>query len=150
MTWSPLRTEVTPGPTSTTMPAPSWPRIAGKSPSGSAPERVYSSVWQMPVAFTSTSTSKARGPSSWTVSTDSGWPASHAIAARTSISALRERVGDVGRVGLGHLRVDRVRQVALAEVGNDRDDRLSAVLGAPGQLQRRPGDRAARDAAEDP
>src|SRR6266851_1167492 len=29
MTWSPVFTLVTPGPTSTTMPAPSWPRIAG-------------------------------------------------------------------------------------------------------------------------
>src|SRR5204863_3706286 len=51
MTWSPFFTEVTPAPTSTTTPAPSWPRIAGNSPSGSAPERVNSSVWQMPVAF---------------------------------------------------------------------------------------------------
>jgi hypothetical protein len=57
-----LRTEVTPGPTSTTMPAPSWPRIAGNKPSGSAPERVNSSVWQMPVALISTSTSPALGP----------------------------------------------------------------------------------------
>src|SRR5262249_32355752 len=63
MTWSPVLTEVTPGPTSTTMPAPSWPRIAGKRPSGSAPERVYSSVWQMPVALISTITSPALGPS---------------------------------------------------------------------------------------
>src|SRR5580704_13010811 len=35
MTWSPLATLVTPRPTSTTIPAPSWPRIAGNSPSGS-------------------------------------------------------------------------------------------------------------------
>src|SRR5262249_15055896 len=34
MTWSPFFTLVTPGPTSTTMPAPSWPRMAGNSPSG--------------------------------------------------------------------------------------------------------------------
>ena len=52
---------VTPGPTSTTTPAPSWPRIAGNRPSGSAPERVNSSVWQMPVALISTSTSPAFG-----------------------------------------------------------------------------------------
>src|SRR5450830_1933729 len=51
MTWSPFFSVVTPGPTSTTMPAPSWPRMAGKSPSGSAPESVYSSVWQMPVGL---------------------------------------------------------------------------------------------------
>ena len=47
---------------STTTPAPSWPRIAGNSPSGSAPESVNSSVWQMPVALISTSTSPACGP----------------------------------------------------------------------------------------
>src|SRR6266481_2904493 len=40
MTWSPFLTLATPGPTSTTMPAPSWPRIAGNRPSGSAPEEV--------------------------------------------------------------------------------------------------------------
>ncbi|MDT4882420.1 hypothetical protein FQZ97_1183660 [compost metagenome] len=40
MTWSPFFSVVTPGPTSTTMPAPSWPRMAGKMPSGSAPESV--------------------------------------------------------------------------------------------------------------
>src|SRR5919112_243373 len=32
MTWSPRRTLVTPGPTSTTTPAPSWPRMAGEKP----------------------------------------------------------------------------------------------------------------------
>src|SRR5690606_31539109 len=85
MTWSPFFTEVTPGPTSTTMPAPSWPRMAGKRPSGSAPDSVKSSVWQMPVALTSTSTSPARGPSSCTVMISSGLPAATATAARTSM-----------------------------------------------------------------
>src|SRR5512134_2057750 len=85
MTWSPFFSVVTPGPTSTTMPAPSWPKIAGNKPSGSAPERVNSSVWQMPVALISTSTSPAFGPSSCTVSMASGWPAANATAALTSI-----------------------------------------------------------------
>ena len=85
MTWSPFFTEVTPGPTSTTTPAPSWPRIAGNSPSGSLPDSVNSSVWQMPVALISTSTSPAFGPSSCTVVTASGLPASNATAARTSM-----------------------------------------------------------------
>src|SRR3954447_12188869 len=85
MTWSPFLTEVTPAPMSTTMPAPSCPRIAGNRPSGSAPERVNSSVWQMPVALVSTRTSPALGPSSVTVVTSSGFPASNATAARTSI-----------------------------------------------------------------
>src|SRR5205085_2500583 len=85
MTWSPFRTEVTPAPTSTTTPAPSWPRIAGNRPSGSAPDRVNSSVWQMPVALISSSTSKAFGPSSCTVITSSGLPGATATAARTSM-----------------------------------------------------------------
>ncbi len=77
-----LRRDVTPGPTSTTTPAPSWPKITGNSPSGSAPERVNSSVWQTPVALISTSTSPAFGPSSSTSSITSGLPASYATAAR--------------------------------------------------------------------
>src|SRR5262245_33937317 len=84
MTWSPFFTEVTPGPTSTTIPAPSCPRIAGNRPSGSAPERVNSSVWQIPVALISTSTSPAFGPSRRTFSIVSGAPALCATAARTS------------------------------------------------------------------
>src|SRR5947207_1903504 len=67
------------------MPAPSCPRIAGNRPSGSAPERVNSSVWQMPMALISTSTSPAFGPSSVTVVTSSDLPFSNATAARTSI-----------------------------------------------------------------
>src|SRR5712691_2973617 len=82
MTWSPFFTLATPAPTSTTMPAPSWPRIAGNSPSESAPENVNSSVWQMPVALTSTSTSPAFGPSRSTSVTVSGLPLSKATAAR--------------------------------------------------------------------
>src|SRR5580765_3750595 len=82
MTWSPFCTDVTPGPTSSTMPAPSWPKITGNSPSGSAPERVNSSVWQTPVALISTSTSPAFGPSRSTSSITSGLPAAYATAAR--------------------------------------------------------------------
>ena len=85
MTWSPRRNVVTPGPTSTTTPAPSWPRMAGKRPSGSAPDRVNSSVWQMPLALISIRTSPALGPSSCTVSTVSGAPAACATAAFTSM-----------------------------------------------------------------
>src|SRR4026209_2452574 len=77
MTWSPFLTDVTPGPVSTTTPAPSCPRIAGNSPSGSLPDRVNSSVWQMPVALISTSTPPAFGPSSCTWVTGSSLPASH-------------------------------------------------------------------------
>jgi hypothetical protein len=56
--------------------------MAGNRPSGSAPDSVNSSVWQMPVAFTSTSTSEAFGPSSSTSVTVSGLPFSKATAAR--------------------------------------------------------------------
>src|ERR1700733_12860418 len=59
--------------------------MAGNRPSGSAPERVNSSVWQMPVALISTSTSPARGPSSCTVVTSRGLPGPNATAARTSM-----------------------------------------------------------------
>src|ERR1700683_2159742 len=83
MTWSPVFSDVTPAPISITMPAPSCPRIAGNKPSGSAPESVYASVWQIPVAFISTRTSPARGPSRSTVATSSGSPALFAIAAFT-------------------------------------------------------------------
>ena len=43
-TLSPGLTEVTPSPTDSTIPAPSWPRTIGKAPSGSLPERVYAST----------------------------------------------------------------------------------------------------------
>src|SRR4029079_14945772 len=61
--------------------------MAGKSPSGSAPERVNSSVWHTPVALISTSTSPARGPSRSTSSTTSDLPASNATAARVFMVA---------------------------------------------------------------
>src|SRR5262245_5971029 len=87
MTWSPFFSVVTPGPTSTTTPAPSWPRIAGNRPSGSAPERVNSSVWQTPVALISTSTSPACGPSRRTVSIVSG---AHAVGPTAALMSMSE------------------------------------------------------------
>src|SRR5580698_9840289 len=100
MTWSPFFSDRTPGPTSTTMPAPSCPRMDGNRPSGSAPESVYLSVWQIPVALTSINTSPAFGPSSCTVSMVRGLPASNATAALTSMSSSLQdagRLGDMGR-----------------------------------------------------
>src|SRR5262245_3701743 len=70
-----------PGPTSTTMPAPSWPKITGNRPSGSPPERVNSSVWQTPDALISTSTSPNFGPSRSTSSISRFLPASKQTAA---------------------------------------------------------------------
>ncbi|PLT89704.1 hypothetical protein BMJ35_12765 [Sinorhizobium medicae] len=52
----------------------------------------------MPVAFTSTRTSPARGPSSCTVMTSNGLPASNATAARTSMSLLHQK-GRIFRQG---------------------------------------------------
>lgn len=43
-TLSPGFTFVTPSPTDSTTPAPSWPSTMGKAPSGSLPESVYASV----------------------------------------------------------------------------------------------------------
>src|SRR5262249_52525210 len=73
-------TEVTPGPISSTMPPPSWPRMTGNMPSGSAPDNVNASVWQTPVATMRTRTSPAFGPSRSTCSMLSGLPASPATA----------------------------------------------------------------------
>src|ERR1044071_3290915 len=101
---------------STTIPAPSCPRIAGKSPSGSAPERVNSSVWQMPVALISTSTSPAFGPSRRTVSIVSGAPALCATAARTSKLAGGLRAVEVREHGaLGLFVVLGLEGVAVLE-----------------------------------
>src|SRR5262249_36434950 len=125
MTWSPLATLVTPGPTSTTMPAPSWPRMAGNSPSGSAPERVNSSVWQRPVALISTSASPARGPSRSTVSMTSGLPASWATAARTFIRAFSRLCWSGARLQGGDVRPVPGRRdddLVDAEVGWARGD----------------------------
>src|SRR5262249_27470086 len=64
------------------MPPPSWPRIAGNKPSGSAPDIVYASVWHTPVATIRTSTSPALGPPISISSMLNGLQASQATAAR--------------------------------------------------------------------
>ncbi len=56
-TGSPGRTCVTPSPTSSTIPAPSWPSTSGQRPSPSAPSARWRSEWQTPAAATRTSTS---------------------------------------------------------------------------------------------
>src|SRR5262245_55718064 len=60
--------------------------MVGKIPSGSAPDRVKSSVWQMPVALISTMTSPALGPSRSTSTISSGLAFSNATAARVFIA----------------------------------------------------------------
>src|SRR6185503_14010800 len=129
MTWSPFARVVTPGPTSTTTPAPSCPRIAGNRPSGSAPERVNSSVWQMPVALISTSTSPAFGPSRRTFSITRGAPALCATAARTSKLAGGLRAVHVREHGaLRLLVVLGLEGVAVLEGDRFRRSRVRADL----------------------
>ena len=61
-TWSPGANPVTPGPVSSTIPAPSWPSTIGRGPGRSCTVR---SVWHTPHATTRTSSSPAwGGPSS--------------------------------------------------------------------------------------
>ena len=62
MTWSPFLTLVTPGPSSATMPAASWPSTIG-SGSGQSPFMMCQSLMHTPAAFTCTRTSPAFGPS---------------------------------------------------------------------------------------
>lgn len=58
-------TDVTPSPTLSTTPPPSWPRTQGNFPSGSAPLRVWASVWQTPEYRILTRTSPAFGGSTY-------------------------------------------------------------------------------------
>src|SRR5690606_14844524 len=102
MTWSPGLTLVTPSPTSTTTPAPSWPRTAGKTPSGSSPESVKASVWQTPVCVIFTRTSPLRGGSTSISTISSGFPASNATAARDFMACSSMKAG--GSAGDGPLR----------------------------------------------
>ncbi len=62
-TWSPGLRSVTPGPTSSTTPAPSWPPMIG-SGTGMSPVTRCSSEWHMPDAASLTSTSPSLGGSS--------------------------------------------------------------------------------------
>ena len=81
ITWSPGATFVTPAPTASTTPAPSWPKMAG-SGQGNEPSMVCRSEWQTPLAASRTATSPARGPSISTSSIASGAPTSRSTAAR--------------------------------------------------------------------
>jgi hypothetical protein len=63
MTESPGATCLTPSPTRSTTPAPSWPRIAGNG-IGRFPARVLASVWHTPLATIRTNASPRPGSSS--------------------------------------------------------------------------------------
>src|SRR5262249_23298060 len=145
MTWSPFLTLVTPAPTSTTMPAPSWPRIAGNSPSGSAPESVNSSVWQIPAAFTSRSPSPAFGPSRSTSVTVSGLPLSKATAARLFMASFSSaRSGE--RIGAADRRAARAARRPRFLLKLALDD---APRGKPGAVEGETDQRRARRVAVD-
>lgn len=72
---------VTFGPTLSTIPAPSWPKIQGNFPSGSWLPKVYASVWHIAVARIFTLISFALGESTSISSMVNGWFASQATAA---------------------------------------------------------------------
>lgn len=72
---------MTSSPTDSTIPAPSWPRTQGKSPSGSEPDKVYASVWHTAVYSILIRTSCAFGASTVISSTLNGFFASYATAA---------------------------------------------------------------------
>ena len=71
MTWSPGVNSVTCEPTASTMPAASWPRMAGVG-KGYRPSTKCRSLWQTPEATTRTSTSRPMGLSMSTFSIVSG------------------------------------------------------------------------------
>src|SRR5471032_932192 len=101
------------------MPAPSCPRIAGNRPSGSATDNVNWSVWQMPVALISTSTSPAFGPSRSTVSMLKGAPAFQATAARVFMG--------FSPMGYGAARVS-VDWFSTAPMSGDRAGRVIQLM----------------------
>ena len=75
MTWSPGCTDVTPGPTSSTTPDPSCPRMIGVGMNRS-PFMTCKSLWHTPPAYNRTSTSPACGGATSTSSNRRGVPAS--------------------------------------------------------------------------
>ena len=83
-TWSPAFTRVTPGPTASITPAPSWPPTIGSRPVLS-PVWMCSSEWHRPDALKAIRTSPCRGSSSESSVTSHGLPGSLMIAALVRI-----------------------------------------------------------------
>ena len=71
-TWSPSASSVTPGPTATTTPAPSWPRISGGA-KAMVPLVADRSLWHTPQAASLIITSPACGGATSICSTTTGW-----------------------------------------------------------------------------
>ena len=82
----PRRHVVTPAPTASTTPAPSWPSTIGWRSVPRCPSARCRSEWQTPAAATRTSTSPARGGvQAQLLDPDSGSPIRSSTAARTRI-----------------------------------------------------------------
>src|SRR5690606_15691740 len=114
ITWSPGLTLVTPSPTSTTTPPPSWPSTTGNSPSGSAPDSVNASVWHSAVWVIFTSTSPLRGGSTSISTICSGWSGAKATAARDFMAGLLGGSFEVGTDQRGHFVDPRTAAVGIA------------------------------------
>ena len=95
-TWSPGASPRTPGPTSSTTPAPSCPPMMGSEP-GRSPVTRCSSEWHMPDAASLTSTSPSRGGSSSIGSTLQSPCLSHKIAASVCMVSPSVEVSRVRR-----------------------------------------------------
>lgn len=86
ITWSPGLKSLTLSPTLSTIPAPSCPKITGKTPSESKPPNVYASVWHTPVATILIRTSCAFGGATSIISIFNGSFGDQATAARHLIT----------------------------------------------------------------
>src|SRR5829696_6396458 len=85
MTWSPVRTSLTPGPTACTTPAPSWPSTRGPSVVHS-PAATWRSEWQTPLARSLTRTRSPLTSVSWSSSaprSSFGWVKTLALTMRS-------------------------------------------------------------------
>src|SRR4051794_34537809 len=112
-TWSPSLTRLTPGPTFSITPAPSWPPTTGKRGTMS-PWRRCSSEWHSPAASKRIRTSCVFGSSSSSSATSQSRPSSHRTAALVFTTLL--------------LRTDGGAIVHLA-VSGDPGERLEGGVG---------------------
>ena len=94
-TWSPGLTLVTPGPTSSMTPDPSWPPTIGYR-GGRSPSVRCRSEWHSPAAVYLISTSPGPGPSRSSSISSNGLPASSSTAAVVFIVLSLSRSRDVG------------------------------------------------------
>ena len=148
-TWSPGARPVTPGPTSSTTPAPSWPPMTGRG-TGMSPVSRCSSEWHMPDAASLMRTSPSLGGSSSMGSTLQA-SRSHRTAASVCTVPPRIRRDDGSRYrascrrGGRSARDPRRRRAASAgwaddPVGRDRPRRNALARGRRGVRGNEGGD----------